>query len=630
MKNFEKFNLIFPNSETFIKDCESLTSKLRETKVLPYFDDISKIICKWDERLLIDKPYYEQIFNELLSNNRLLNFIKDKSVDDIMNLQELIDPSQSQLVTVNDIHDLEDLIKLKDGLNNISKEENFIKSYSNLIDILYKEKSQKEKILKQIKSLSDKTLEIIDIFTKKLNKNVFAEQKFDAISKNGIFDIQYEQNKGYKCVVITEIIDEDIKNDKDNLDNKDKKDIKIKEVKDTFADIQGYKDLLLLIKKEESPQKSEVKQKVIEIIEQVEKIIIMLSNILNKGYDEDIYDHIQINLKREDKINIKTSQIIDYHYYLFTESWKIESKDKRIIEESEDSKNHSVSDLIDMLEKIEEEQVKKEKEIYENNIFTRLIYGNQFNTIYKYVKYFFNINKPPIQDYELDIKNNIYKDLNEEEKKERIEKKKEMKEFYKKCEEEVIYLNKFITNNRINKINNYEYKEIKNKNGLIDVFEIVNNYINELTRNIKENKSNKNKLNNIVKEEKIKRGFYPYTSNTPEIDTIRIFKFLTGNLPTAQNVLICSENTTFEEICSFLYRAFYEEDKRLYIMINSEKLNIDKKNKLISLLKELKLKTDYQMESILIFINKKGTSKIIQQIRELNNKKKYRITRYEK
>ena len=140
----------------------------------------------------------------------------------------------------------------------------------------------------------------------------------------------------------------------------------------------------------------------------------------------------------------------------------------------------------------------------------------KYITIYKYVKYFFNKNKPPIQDYELDIKNNIYKDLNEEEKKERIEKNKEMKEFYKKCEEEVIYLNKFITNNRINKINNYEYKEIKNKNGLIDVFEIVNDYINELTRNIKEDKSNKNKLNNIVKKEKIKEGFYPYTSNTPD------------------------------------------------------------------------------------------------------------------
>ena len=55
MKSFESFNLIFPNSETFIKDCELLTSKLRETKVLPYFDEIREIICKWDERLLTEK-----------------------------------------------------------------------------------------------------------------------------------------------------------------------------------------------------------------------------------------------------------------------------------------------------------------------------------------------------------------------------------------------------------------------------------------------------------------------------------------------------------------------------------------------------------------------------------------------
>jgi hypothetical protein len=55
-------------------------------------------------------------------------------------------------------------------------------------------------------------------------------------------------------------------------------------------------------------------------------------------------------------------------------------------------------------------------------------------------------------------------------------------------------------------------------------------------------------------------------------------------------------------------------------MINSEKLNIEKTNKLISLIKELKLKTDDQMKSILLFINKKGTSEIIEQIRELNNK----------
>ena len=83
-----------------------------------------------------------------------------------MNLQELIDPSQSQLITINDIHDLEDLIKLKNGLKEISDKDNIIKELSTLIDKLYKENNEKEKILKQIRSLSDKILEIIEIFNK--------------------------------------------------------------------------------------------------------------------------------------------------------------------------------------------------------------------------------------------------------------------------------------------------------------------------------------------------------------------------------------------------------------------------------------------------------------------------------
>ena len=173
------------------------------------------------------------------------------------------------------------------------------------------------------------------------------------------------------------------------------------------------------------------------------------------------------------------------------------------------------------------------------------------------------------------------------------EKEKEIKEYYKKCEEEVIYLNRFITNNTVvNKINekDYEYKEIKDKKGLIDVFEIVNNYIEKLVKD-----SNYNELfkNSKIKEEFTKRNkinpdFFPYTSSNPEIDTIKIFKYLTGNLPTAQNVLICTENTTNEEILAFLFRAFYDEEFRLYVMINSEQLNIEKTNKIISLLKEFK------------------------------------------
>ena len=143
-----------------------INKSIKKKKVLPYFNEIRDIIYKWDVRLLTEKTHYEKIFNELLTNNRLLKFIKDKSVDDIMNLQELIDPSQSQLITINDIHDLEDLIKLKNGLKEISDKDDIIKELSNLINKLYRENNEKEKILKQIRSLSDKILEIIEIFNK--------------------------------------------------------------------------------------------------------------------------------------------------------------------------------------------------------------------------------------------------------------------------------------------------------------------------------------------------------------------------------------------------------------------------------------------------------------------------------
>ena len=105
-----------------------------------------------------------------------------------------------------------------------------------------------------------------------------------------------------------------------------------------------------------------------------------------------------------------------------------------------------VKELSDILSQEEELQEKKEKEIYVKSPFTRLIYGSQFNKIYKYVKYFFdknNINVAQSIIFDNNIENNE-------------EKEKEIKEYYKKCEEEVIYLNKFITNNTVKKINDYE------------------------------------------------------------------------------------------------------------------------------------------------------------------------------
>ena len=85
-----------------------------------------------------------------------------------------------------------------------------------------------------------------------------------------------------------------------------------------------------MIKKEESPEKTEVKQKVIEIIEQVEKIINKLTNIINKGYDEDVYNHIEISISREklveDLRECQSIQLDKKSIYKFKKNWIVKSK----------------------------------------------------------------------------------------------------------------------------------------------------------------------------------------------------------------------------------------------------------------------------------------------------------------
>ena len=89
-----------------------------------------------------------------------------------------------------------------------------------------------------------------------------------------------------------------------------------------------------------------------------------------------------------------------------------------------------------------------------------------------------------------------------------------------------------------------------------------------------------------------KKGFFYFSSKDPEIESIKFFKIFTENFPMAQNVLMCNEYTKEEEICVFLYRAFFDKNNRLYLILNSDNLNLEKKNYLFSILKELKLKTE--------------------------------------
>ncbi len=230
MKTFEKFYKIFGNKESFLKECEDLNKNLLDKNILKNYSEIKEILNKWDKNLFIKKQNYEMLLNELFQKEQLMNFIKDKTEEDIRNLRELIDPVQSQFITNDDINELEDLIKLKDQLKEKANSDNFFQDLSSFISRTYKNESEISKVVRKIKNISDKILDLIEIYNKKLDKNVYAEKKFESISKSGIFDIIFN-GKIYICSVISDKYKDEKKED-NNEENKNKKNIiKVEEKK---------------------------------------------------------------------------------------------------------------------------------------------------------------------------------------------------------------------------------------------------------------------------------------------------------------------------------------------------------------------------------------------------------------
>jgi len=74
-----------------------------------------------------------------------------------------------------------------------------------------------------------------------------------------------------------------------------------------------------------------------------------------------------------------------------------------------------------------------------------------------------------------------------------------------------------------------------------------------------------------------------------EKDLFQIYKCLTGNNPIAQNILICNENTTNEEITPFLYRSIKCDFNSCLIIGGLESLELEQKECICELLNIMRL-----------------------------------------
>jgi len=227
------------------------------------------------------------------------------------------------------------------------------------------------------------------------------------------------------------------------------------------------------------------------------------------------------------------------------------------------------------------------KKGYKNKKFLRFIYGRKFNIIYNYLKN--------------NEENNIYSFL------------------------------RFITNNELENLNiqykwnNNNYKDefqniIDNCNDFIDK---VLNYNNLPLKKIYEKTMIKNSSN--LKME-IYKGFYLFPCSKVEKEIIQLYQFLTENIPIAQNILLCNENTSNEEITAFLYRAVLCEFNSCFIIGGIESLKMSQQTYFIENLIQILYETEGIIESCLIIFIKEKNSDIYKNIDLIKYKKTFNPT----
>ena len=284
----------------------------------------------------------------------------------------------------------------------------------------------------------------------------------------------------------------------------------------------------------------------IESISEIINISNILKEIYNKGYPKIII--IKIIYYVEIKKEEKNTKIEPKLNY-FIDGEKKENFEK-IKEE-----------LTQILSKLKKEQL----DGYKKEPLIRYIYGRQFNLLYDIV----------------DGKNNNYIDS----------------------------LLRYITNDS-NKNIVKDFK-VTNKG------DIIQNNIKDWNEYLKQvlNKNNL-KLEDIYKPTLIKKnikistGVLTYVCEELEKNLYQIYKYLTGNEPIAQNILLINKMTTNEEITAFLYRAILCKFNSCFFIAGLESLDSEKKGTILDLLNYFFQKEDKKIKSYLILLFDNNNSDI--------------------
>jgi len=503
---------------------------------------------------VIDKMYEEP---------KLMEFMKNKKIDDIRQMGEFIDDSEDIFLTIGDIDQLSTCMSFQQELKLKSQGKSEEELLNIFVDLITNKKNYRDIGLK-FENSSGKFSDFNELYKNHLNPNELNKVHIRCIYNSSTIELINDYPK-YNCEA--------------TYSNNKRK------IKKDYDEILELRTIALLRKKDQKEEDYfEICSKFAEIINNIQDILKLLKTITSKGYFEDI--EYTIHIEHGNALAFKKGSERDV------------GKDL----------NEVIKDLNDIL--VNQKTVVTNK--YKLDPISRMVHGRQFSYIYDY-------------------KNQGNKRM--------IKKHRGLKKFNHNIRDNIL---KYITNNSINnfKVKNTQKDNIlkcitnitksisedNNDISLNQMFDDVSTYLNELFNS--NNKIYENIFKKaLIKRGNYKRGIYSHSCSVENIERNLIYcsLCLTGEFPVAQTVLYCNDNTTEDEIISFIYRCVLCNQNVLFILIKPESLSREKKNLLIELLKELYSNDPKKMVSCLLFIYTEGnkTDEAIIEIKKLPYHKYY-------
>ena len=579
----EAFNLnrtqFYKNINLYMKELDNKNITMLKAKEISNFID-EKLNIKYDYEKDEQPDIYSECIRLLIERGNCFNFALGKEESEIRNLNEFLGMDENPLLQNDDIQSFG---KVAPFINSIA-EQCRLKNYNDQLvyEFFNKQLHDDDYLLKSFKEYLNKYGLLENLYNEYLNKPEVSKTKIFSIINDSKIEIEnfFEGNS-----VI-------------NVHCKYKGDGKNKEININFDELNELRDRALISNPNQSFSGDNNKNKNNKIIEDRNKII-----------EKEHLENSQIFLNLVGYIKKLRNYLEELNEKGYPQRIKIaiETKNKKISATYSNFENKTFSiDIEELINKLEDLFIEQNNSLFKIckiNPLMRFFYGKQFFLLSKYIDF-----------YKLGKKDNLVK--------------QETIQIY---EQKVLSLLTYLTDipffNENKKTTKDELEKI-----------IQNKQMNEIDKNLSKISIFLELLfsqNNITVEKLLTpnkiinnkyQGFYivEVSEKTYEIEILNWYYRLTKNLPLSFTLLFCNDDTSDEELTSFIYRALLCEYNVLFLIQNIEDLSDDKRKKIINILRNENLDN---LQSTLVITYKKRDSDIYKSMIKINGNKTF--TEYE-